>query len=240
MSPCLRAALIKCKGCLFGRLRMFFAWTKRATVPNEKTALHAKHAEEAAPSLPGPCERYSVLGLLVTLNVLNYCDRTLPTSFANFIMPDLDLSATQLGILTGFGFTTIYALMGLVSGGVADSVNRPRLIAVGMCLWSTLTAASGLATNFLGLLLPRIFVGIGESVLAPSALSLIADYFPSHELAMATGCYGSATHMGVGLSLLLAGLLGETLGWRLAFFMLGGVGVCFALLATAHGREGLC
>lgn len=49
---------------------------------------------------------------------------------------------------------------------------------VGMCLWSVLTAVSGFAQGFFGLLFPRVFVGIGESVLAPSALSLIADYFP--------------------------------------------------------------
>ena len=49
---------------------------------------------------PGKYERYYVLTLLVWLNVLNYCDRALLTSFANFIMPDLALTATQLGILT--------------------------------------------------------------------------------------------------------------------------------------------
>ena len=50
----------------------------------------------AAPP-PGLCERAGVLALLVCLNVLNYCDRTLPASFANYIMPDLSLSAMQPG-----------------------------------------------------------------------------------------------------------------------------------------------
>ena len=225
---------------------------------DEKTYLNGA-CEYISGGIPQPStfERYGVLCLLVWLNVLNYCDRALLTSFANFIMPDLALTATQLGILTGFGFTTIYAFMGIISGSVADAVHRPRLITVsitpkskhkpepvlppnlkpntgagspqvGMCLWSVLTAVSGFAQGFFGLLLPRVFVGIGESVLAPSALSLIADYFPPSHLAMATGFFGSAVHLGVGLSLLLAGLLGEELGWRPVFFALGAVGVCLS------------
>ena len=205
---------------------------------DEKTPLNAGSgtAQGGLPQ-PGQCERYYVLALLVCLNVLNYCDRALLTSFANFIMPDLALSATQLGVLTGFGFTTIYAFMGIISGSIADAVHRPRLIAVGMCLWSALTAVSGCATGFYGLLFPRVFVGIGESVLAPSALSLIADYFPPSYLAMATGFFGSATHLGVGLSLLLAGLLGESVGWRSVFFALGAIGVCLALSVPLVVRE---
>ena len=64
--------------------------------------------------------------------------------------------ATQLGVLSGFGFTAVYALTGLVAGSVADAVHRPQLIAAGMCLWSALTALSGLARSFVGLLLPRL------------------------------------------------------------------------------------
>ena len=205
---------------------------------DEKTHLTAASSTtQGGLQEPGKYERYYVLTLLVWLNVLNYCDRALLTSFANFIMPDLALTATQLGILTGFGFTTIYAFMGIISGSIADAVHRPRLIAVGMCLWSVLTAVSGFAQGFIGLLLPRVFVGIGESVLAPSALSLIADYFPPSHLAMATGFFGSAVHLGVGLSLLLAGLLGENVGWRPVFFSLGAVGVCLALSVPLVVRE---
>ena len=171
------------------------------------------------------------------LNVLNYCDRTLPVAFANFIMPELHLTATELGILTGIGFMTVNAFTGLISGSVADVVHRPRLISAGMLLWSVLTAVSGLAHGFVGLLLPRIFVGIGESVLAPSVLSLIPDYFPASQLALATGCFFSAVNMGAGSSLLLAGLAGERLGWRFLFFMLGGVGACLALAVPLIVRE---
>ena len=196
----------------------------------------------AAPSAPGrpssgALERWGVLSLLWALNLLDFCDRSLIVSFSNFIMPELHLTATHLGILTGFAFMTCYAFAGIISGSVADVAHRPRLIAAGMLLWSLLTAVSGFAHGFVGLLLPRIFVGIGESVLYPASLSLITDYFPSSQLALANGIFFSGVHLGAGSSLLLVGLLGEVLGWRFVFFMLGLVGMCLSLAVPLLVRE---
>lgn len=203
---------------------------------DESTCLKGAHDSPGRPS-SGAFERWGVLSVLWALNLLDFCDRSLIVSFANFIMPELHLTATHLGILTGLAFMTCYAFAGIVSGSVADMVHRPRLIAAGMLLWSVLTATSGFAHGFPGLLLPRIFVGIGESVLYPAALSLIADYFPSSHLALANGFFFSGIQLGAGSSLLLAGLVGETLGWRFVFFLLGGVGVCLSLAVPLLVRE---
>ena len=107
---------------------------------------------------------YIFLVFLILLNVMNFVDRQLLASFANFIIPDLSLSNTQFGILTGFGFLFFYSIMGLFMGILADKVHRPRLIAIGVALWSFLTALSGAAKGFTGLLLPRMFIGVGESM----------------------------------------------------------------------------
>ena len=117
--------------------------------PTEKTLLRAPEflADELCSFRLGKC---GVLVLLMLLNIMNYCDRNLLTSFANFIMPDLGLTTSQLGLLTGFAFTTIYSFMGLICGGIADAVHRPLLIAVGIGLWSLLTGASGFAQGFVG------------------------------------------------------------------------------------------
>ena len=49
-------------------------------------------------------------------------------------------------------------------GFLADRFDRPKLIAFGVALWSILTSVSGLAKNFVGLLVPRMFIGVGESI----------------------------------------------------------------------------
>ena len=97
---------------------------------------------------------YIFLCFLILLNVMNFVDRQLLASFANFIIPDLSLTNTQFGILTGFGFLFFYSIMGLFMGILADKFHRPKLIAIGVGLWSALTAISGAAKGFIGLLLP--------------------------------------------------------------------------------------
>jgi len=79
---------------------------------------------------------YLFLGFLTFLNIMNFVDRQLLASFANFIVPDLGLSNTQFGLLTGLVFLTFYSAAGLFMGFLADTVNRTRLIAVGLAVWS--------------------------------------------------------------------------------------------------------
>jgi len=173
---------------------------------------------------------YGLLVLLTLMNVLNFVDRQLLSSFANFIVPDLNLTNTEFGLLTGLVFIVFYALAGVFMGALGDLVHRPRLIAGAMFAWSALTAASGLARNFVGLAIPRVFIGVGESALTPTSMSLISDRFPPEKRGFASGFYYMGVPIGVGVSLLVAGFLGPTIGWRNCFFLLGAVGVAFSLV----------
>jgi MFS family permease len=171
---------------------------------------------------------YLFLGFLMLLNVMNFVDRQLLASFANFIVPDLGLTYTQFGWLTGFAFIIFYAFMGLFMGALADMVNRPRLVAIGLTLWSALTALSGAAKGFWSLAAPRALIGVGESILTPTSMSMLADRFPARKLGFASGFYYMGVPIGVGVSLLIAGYLGPAIGWRNCFYVLGGIGVVLA------------
>ncbi|MBL6894496.1 MAG: MFS transporter [Porticoccaceae bacterium] len=170
------------------------------------------------------------LGLLTILNVLNMLDRNLMSAFANYIVPDLGLSNTEYGLLTGLVFLIFYSVAGLYMGMLADTVNRTRLISFGVTLWSALTAASGLAWNFVSMAIPRMFIGVGESILTPSAMSLLADRFPQSRLGFAAGFYYIGAPLGAGGSFLLAGYLGPIIGWRNCFYLLGGIGIVLAAI----------
>lgn len=172
---------------------------------------------------------YSILALLTLINVMNFVDRQLLASFANFIKPDLQLTDTQFGLLAGFAFIVFYSVMGLFMGTLADRLHRPRLLAIGLGLWSLLTAVSGVARGFVTMLIPRMFIGIGESVATPTAMSMLADRFSSRQLGLAAGVYYMGVPIGVAASLLIAGYLGPTIGWRNCFYLLGAVGVVVAL-----------
>ena len=171
---------------------------------------------------------YAFLGFLTLLNVMNFVDRQLLGSFANFIVPDLGLTNTQFGLLTGLFFIVFYSAMGLFMGALADMVNRTRLIAAGLALWSALTALSGAARGFWTLAAPRMLIGVGESIMTPTSMSLLSDRFPSSKLGFASGFYYMGVPIGVGASLLIAGYLGPAIGWRNCFYLLGGIGLALA------------
>jgi MFS family permease len=172
---------------------------------------------------------YGFLVFLTLINVMNFIDRQLLASFANFIVPDLGLTNAQFGWLTGFAFIVFYVVMGLFMGVLADLVNRPRLVAFGIALWSALTAISGAARGFWSLAVPRMLIGVGESILTPTSMSMLADRFPAQKLGFASGFYYMGVPIGSGLSLLIVGYLGPAIGWRNCFYLLGIVGIVFAV-----------
>ena len=109
-------------------------------------------------------------------------------------------------------------------------VHRPRLVAFGLALWSLLTAASGAAKGFVSLAIPRMFIGVGESVLTPTSMSMLSDRFPQSKLGFASGFYYMGVPIGVGVSLLIAGYLGPAIGWRNCFYALGVIGIALAIV----------
>ena len=173
---------------------------------------------------------YGFLMFLTLLNVMNFVDRQLLASFANWIVPDLGLTNTEFGLLTGLIFIIFYSVAGLFMGVLADKVNRTRLIAGGLALWSALTALSGAAKGFASLAIPRLFIGVGESIMTPTSMSLLADRFPSSRLGFASGVYYMGVPVGVAASLIIVAYLEPILGWRGCFYALGGVGVLLALV----------
>ena len=95
----------------------------------------------------GPYARY-VLVVLVLVYVLNFLDRQLLTVLATDIKNDLGLGDAQIGFIYGTAFAVFYAVFGIPLGRLADVWSRRSLIALGLGFWSLMTAASGLARNF--------------------------------------------------------------------------------------------
>ena len=172
----------------------------------------------------------SFLLFVTILNVINFVDRQFIASFANFIIPDLQLTNTEFGLLTGVIFIFFYVVSGLFVGTLADRYNRTKIIGVGVIVWSFFTAISGLAKNFITLAIPRLFIGIGESAMTPTTMSILADRYEIKKLGFAAGFYYMGVPLGVGVSLIIAGYLGPVIGWRGCFYLIGSIGIVLGLL----------
>jgi len=120
-----------------------------------------------------------VLYVLTGVYIFNFIDRQILVILQESIKADLDLSDTQLGLLTGLAFALFYVTLGIPIARLADTTNRKKIIAWSLAVWSAMTVVSGRALNFSQLLLARIGVGIGEAGASPAAHSMISDYFPA-------------------------------------------------------------
>src|SRR5690606_1633890 len=89
----------------------------------------------------------------------------------------------------------------------ADRKSRRVIISVGVILWSLMTATCGLAGKFSHLFLARVGVGVGEASLTPSAVSMIADYFPPAQRGRAIATYNMGISLGTGFAMVLGGFV---------------------------------
>lgn len=153
--------------------------------------------------------------ILVAINVLNFYDRHIAGALAEPLRKEFHLSDSQLGLL-GSLFIWLYALVGLPLGRVADTWSRKKLLALGVLVWSALTAYAGVATSFSGLIVSRLGVAVGEAVAAPAATSWIGDLFPPHKRAKALALFMLGVPVGGALSNLFSGAVAQAWGWRTA------------------------
>lgn len=189
-----------------------------------------------------PAYSWYVLLTLVVVYILNFIDRQILSILAVDIKADLELTDGQLGFLGGAAFAVFYALFGVPLGRLADRWHRVRLLTIGLALWSTMTAVSGLARDYLSLSLARMGVGVGEATASPTAYSLISDYFPAKKRGTALAIYSSGLYLGGGVSLLIGakisqmwndaypgGGIGGLVGWQAAFLAVGLPGLLVAI-----------
>jgi MFS family permease len=203
-----------------------------------------------APAWPSAARGWYLIAVLMVAYVLSFIDRVVLGLLVGPIRADLHISDTQMSVLYGFGFAIFYTLLGLPIAWAADRYDRRKIIAVGIAVWSFMTAACGVARNYGELLLARIGVGVGEAALSPAAYSMIADSFPEQKLGRALSVYSIGLPMGVGLALVIGGvvvqfvvhaptydlpLVGVVKAWQVVFFVVGLPGLLVSLwMASMH------
>jgi predicted MFS family arabinose efflux permease len=171
-----------------------------------------------------------VLAVLVAVNMFNFIDRQIVAILLQQIKEEFAASDAAMGLLTGFAFILVHALIGVPIARLADRGSRRTVIAIGVAVWSAMTAVSGAAHSFIQLALLRVGVGIGEAAGTPPSHSLISDYFPPERRARALSVQAIGLYVGIMFGYLAAGWLGQRLGWRATMAAVGLPGLALALL----------
>lgn len=188
-----------------------------------------------------------VVGLLSLLYALSMVDRFALALLADPIIEAFQLSASQMGLLLGVGFALLYSATGLPLAHMLDRHTRKHVLVAGVTLWSLSTIASAFTQDFLQLLICRSGVAIGEAVLTPAAISLIADMFDPNKRKLPISVYSSVSSLMVTgsfivgaaalqVAVVLSGSV-DMAPWRITLILVGVPGLFLAALFALTVRE---
>ena len=164
--------------------------------------------------------RWPVVGIL-SLGMTNaYFDRVCLTMALPVMVMTIDLSPTQQGIALGAFFWS-YTFLQIPSGVWVDKIGVRRPYFYGNLLWGFASAATALTTGLWYLLVIRILLGVGESVVTPSSMRYIRMHFEEKQRGSAVGLYMTGTKLGPAFGMLLAGFLITTFNWQTMFLIMG-------------------
>ncbi|WP_345332661.1 MFS transporter [Mucilaginibacter defluvii] len=170
---------------------------------------------------------------LFLVSAFSQIDRILPFILAESIKRELHLSDTQLGLINGIAFAVIYSLASLPLARLADRGASRQVLLWCVLIWSLMTGLGGLSVGFLTMALSRFGVALGEAGGTPASHALIAGNIPEHRHGRALGIYSMGIPLGTMIGFGVGGWASDHIGWRVALFAAGGVGLLLVILILA-------
>jgi len=172
---------------------------------------------------------YSLL-ILTLVNMVNYIDRYIMASVGPEVQKVFSLSDFELGLLMS-AFMIGYMLTSPIFGQMGDKGNRPRLMAIGVLIWSVATVGSGMAVGFMSLILTRILVGVGEASYGTISPSFIRDSAVDEADANRKfAFFYIALPIGAAIGFIAGGAIAKAYSWQTAFYVAGAPGILLSLL----------
>lgn len=176
---------------------------------------------------------------------LNYVDRGAIAVAAPLMKGELGLSATEFGTAVS-AFFWIYAPVQFVIGWLCDRFSVYRLMAWGVVLWAASTLLMGFIGGFVSLLVLRVILGVGESVVFPASGKIIARHVPAEGRGLANAWCAAGIALGPAVGTLAGGMILASLGWRAIFIAFGAATLIWlvpwqrvvAALPVGHERAG--
>jgi MFS family permease len=168
-----------------------------------------------------------------------FFDRNALSFLSPFVVADLKLNNTQVGILSS-GLSLTWAISGYLIGRFSDASGKRRAYLVAsVVIFSLCSFGSGLAGSFLTLLLARMVMGIAEGPTLPISQSLIAIESSPHRRGLNMGLMQNvfSALLGTFAAPLVLVAIATDYGWRNAFFFAGIPGLIIAVFIWKYVRD---
>ncbi|MES2391623.1 MAG: MFS transporter [Acidobacteriota bacterium] len=181
--------------------------------------------------------KWAVTIVLFFTAALNYADRSAVSSVFPLLRASLHLSDYALAGV-GTVFLWSYAFGSPFAGSLADRKPRSRVLVGSLLCWSVVMMMTSLAQGAHSLLMLRGLLGLAECAYIPAAYALLSDHHDRDTKATAIGIHICGMNLGVVGGSTLAASLGQKIGWRSDFIVLGGMGLILAAICAVVLTEG--
>ena len=193
--------------------------------------------------------RWVMCAMLFFATTVNYMDRqVLSLTFKEFIQPEfhwtdsdygtitifclfagkfIDWMGTKKGYLWAIVVWSLGAVMHAGCGWVTEQVVGLESKAALLEATGTIVSTISMVSVYL-FLFCRLILGLGEAGNFPAAIKVTAEYFPKKDRAFATALFNAGASVGALAAPATIPLLAKSLGWEMAFIIIGALGFIWA------------
>jgi len=165
--------------------------------------------------------RWVMLGLVWMILVCQSWVRIIPSPLAKPLMADLNMDHGML--MAALGAPLIIPIFLAIPGGIlADKFGMKRMIIIAGIISGISGILRGYSTTYLQFLIFGIVSGFGSAIMMPNMAKLVREWFPPHQIAIASGIHitsgAGGMALGFGATYPIFGF-----NWRLAFYYTSGL-----------------
>ncbi|MBS1877233.1 MAG: MFS transporter [Acidobacteria bacterium] len=167
--------------------------------------------------------RWTICALLFFATTINYIHRQIFSILAPTLEREIHWTEVEYGYIIS-AFQGAYAIGLVLLGRAIDRFGTRRGFSFIITIWSLAAMAHALAMSTFGFGAMRFALGLGEAGNFPASIKTVAEWFPKHERAFATGIFNAGSNIGAVVAPAMVPWIALHYGWRWSFVITGAFG----------------
>jgi ACS family hexuronate transporter-like MFS transporter len=182
--------------------------------------------------------RWLVVALLFLLSTVNYLDRQTLSVLAPTLRDLHGLTSEHYSYVVT-GFLVAYMAGYAIVGPLLDRYGVKSVITVAVAVWSVAAILHSIASGWIGLLICRVLLGLGESAAPIGGAKAVGEWIPARERGLAMGIFSTGNIVGAIVAAPLVTIVLLKASWQAAFIATGAMATLwlFAWMYLYHAPE---
>lgn len=181
-------------------------------------------------------KRLYVMIMLFLASLINYIDRVSMSIAAPAVSKEFAWDPATMGIVLS-SFLWAYAFCLVPVGWLTDKIGPRKLNGLAISIWSAAAMLTGIANNFITMVMSRLLLGAGESGTMPAGSKVVRQWFTIQERGLATALARSGAEAGPAIGMPLVAWLVLSYGWRMSFIITGAIGFIWIIFWLKYFRD---